>query len=147
MKWKRGTGYIRSEDCRFVIEGGLLRGPGYVLRDSAEEKVLRAQYVAMPQPKLRFRYHGMYFRTQKAAKFEAERRSATSGLVTVMADMEYNADEWWAALREEYPLLAAELLRTGRVSLSLDTFKALCKLPGYSEGPDHARTALLLLTA
>lgn len=78
--------------------------------------------------------------------------------VTVRADMENNADEFWAAfrdataaLRETDPELAdlgRELLRRGEVEITdpaaVERFDALVHgLPGFATGPGHAREAIL----
>lgn len=62
--------------------------------------------------------------------------------VIVASDDEYNADEWWRKARDKYPELAKALARDERVIVSGDAYEALANLPGFADGPKHAKTAI-----
>jgi len=64
--------------------------------------------------------------------------------VRIMADDEYNAEEFWDALRESLPAVAEGLTR-GSVEVALDTWAEIQGLPGFAGGPDHAGTAVVVL--
>ena len=63
--------------------------------------------------------------------------------VALTVDAENNAEQWWDAVREVAPHIASALERDGRAVVSNDVFDALASLPGYSDGPEHAETALI----
>lgn len=64
------------------------------------------------------------------------------GYVVIASDDENNADEWWGEVRENYPDLAKALARDERVIVSGDVYESLANLPGFADGPEHAKTAL-----
>ena len=63
----------------------------------------------------------------------------------VEVDEENPAEIWWSALEEKYPDLY-EALRNSKncgVVLSDAAWEAIEELPGFEDGPEYARTALL----
>jgi len=65
----------------------------------------------------------------------------------IKADMENPADEWWQWLDEQAPGLAASLRKNEGAVVSEDVLRWLSSGPGYDDGPEHARAALLVYGA
>lgn len=65
--------------------------------------------------------------------------------IRVVVDHETNAVAWWAALRQYEPVIARALERKGELSLSPTVFARLRALPGWTDGPDYAKTPLLMI--
>ena len=65
-------------------------------------------------------------------------------MVTVEADMENNAEAFWAALGEQFPSVASELRSNGTARVSEQDWLAIQNLEGFSNGPDYARDALII---
>ncbi len=63
--------------------------------------------------------------------------------IAVRVDGEYQADEWWGALRERYPAFARSLERNGAAVIVPALWDVLAALPGFAGGPEYARTALI----
>lgn len=64
--------------------------------------------------------------------------------IAVRVDWENNAEEFWDALRAHKNGKTLEAaIDSGRVTMEQRDF--LTSLPGYSNGPEHARTALVFL--
>lgn len=68
----------------------------------------------------------------------------TLGRVRVAVDPEFGLDEFWEAIDEYLPAVAAALRDGGQVTIDGDTWRAIRRLPGFSAGPAHAPTALVL---
>jgi hypothetical protein len=65
-------------------------------------------------------------------------------LITVKVDYENPAERWWAALQEREPGIAARL-SDGEEQVTAEELDRLQALPGWSDGPAYARTALIVL--
>lgn len=65
----------------------------------------------------------------------------------VQVDHENNAETWWDALREREPALAARLGDSDTLEITADELARLQALPGWADGPAHARTALIVEAA
>jgi hypothetical protein len=63
--------------------------------------------------------------------------------IAVRVDDENNADEWWGALREKYPAFAASLEKNGAAVIKDTLWDALTMLPGFADGPEYAKYALI----
>jgi hypothetical protein len=66
----------------------------------------------------------------------------------VVVDFEYSADEFWLALREEHPELAArfgEPLTTKSVRIHEDEYQNIQNLTGWADGPEFALNPLYLI--
>ncbi len=66
-------------------------------------------------------------------------------LIHVSADMEYDADEFWAALDAAFSDIAWALRDEGAVALTPGEWDAVQALPGFADGPEHAKTALMVM--
>ena len=66
--------------------------------------------------------------------------------VKVIPDSEFDAEEWWTNVRDRYPRIAAMLETHFPTTLSVPDFVALSLLPGFTGGPGHAPTALMIVT-
>ncbi len=60
----------------------------------------------------------------------------------VDADDEFNADGFWFAFRQAFPNTAANVA-SGRTLLSTQLWEKIQSLPGFSDGPPHARNAIV----
>lgn len=63
--------------------------------------------------------------------------------IAVRVDNEYNAEEWWDSLREQYPAFAQALQQDGHAVIASSLWDALIALPGFCGGPDYAECALI----
>lgn len=64
----------------------------------------------------------------------------------VRVDEENNAELWWAELDAAYPEIAKSLRRNGCAVFHSgpgQVWDKLAALPGFSDGPEHARDALI----
>ena len=62
----------------------------------------------------------------------------------VLVNYEYNAPEWWDALREYYPKLAEHFAKYNAALVLSITYDEIKALPGFSKGPQYSRTALTI---
>ena len=62
--------------------------------------------------------------------------------VTIHVDNENNSDEFWGHLDERFPEIAQVLREYDRVRVRDEDWDAIQALPGFANGPDHAREAL-----
>ena len=69
---------------------------------------------------------------------------ASATQVTVRADDENNANEFWGEFDEQFPEIAKQV-RKGITTVSVKTWEAIQQLAGFSDGPSHARDALLVI--
>ncbi len=67
----------------------------------------------------------------------------TAAYTAVRVEAEYNAEEWWDALRERYPNFARSLERNDAAVIAAPLWDDLASLPGFSGGHDYAPTALI----
>ena len=63
--------------------------------------------------------------------------------IAVLVDNEAAATAWWAELRQRYPIFARSLERNGGAVIEESLWDDLARLPGFEEGDDYARTALI----
>lgn len=66
---------------------------------------------------------------------------------SVRVDFEYAAEDWWAALDEQEPELARRLRSVSdgdAVVIGNDELERLQALPGWADGPERARTTLIV---
>jgi hypothetical protein len=61
----------------------------------------------------------------------------------IRVEHEYNAEQWWDALREAYPVFAASLTSDSVAVIAAPLWDALAALPGFDGGPEYAPTALI----
>jgi hypothetical protein len=61
----------------------------------------------------------------------------------IRVDDENNAERWWDALREARPDIATSLERNGCAVVSDSVLHSLESLPGWSDGPEYAKTPLI----
>lgn len=61
----------------------------------------------------------------------------------IRIDDENNAEAFWEAIDDQYPTISASLRRNGHAIVSYKVYQALASLPGFSDGPEHARDALI----
>jgi hypothetical protein len=66
-----------------------------------------------------------------------------SDKVKIMADMECNADQFWDNFREQFPVLAIEFDYANVVTVDRETWSKIQMAPGFCEGPEYAREALI----
>lgn len=64
--------------------------------------------------------------------------------ITIKADMENNADTFWAAFDEAYPEVADAIRKNDFATVDQATWDAIQNLEGFSDGPAYARNALLV---
>lgn len=62
--------------------------------------------------------------------------------IQVQADDENNAEEFWAELQATHPGVARQL-ESGVAVINTETWEEIKKLPGFSDGPSHAKNALI----
>ena len=67
---------------------------------------------------------------------------ASATQVTVRADDENNASEFWSELDLAFPEIA-KTLRKDQVTIDVETWEKIRSLPGFFVGPSHAPTALI----
>jgi hypothetical protein len=67
----------------------------------------------------------------------------TTTYTAVRVEDEYNAEEWWDALREQFPEFARSLERNNAAVIASPLWDLLAGLPGFSGGPEYAPTALI----
>jgi hypothetical protein len=67
----------------------------------------------------------------------------TTAQITIKADDENNAETFWAALDQQYPAVAKALRESGEIAVTPELFGSLKQLPGFSDGPSYAPTALV----
>lgn len=69
-----------------------------------------------------------------------------TGAVTVAVDYEYAAELFWANLDQQFPSVSQQLRNCGgRAMISRDTWYAIQRIEGFTGGPVHAPTALIVL--
>ncbi len=61
----------------------------------------------------------------------------------IEADYENNATLFWASFRETMPSVSAAMERHGHVVVSENGWAAIQNIPGFADGPAHARAALV----
>jgi hypothetical protein len=64
-------------------------------------------------------------------------------MVKFTVDYENNAETFWAAIKSQLPALAAKFVESDSVELTDDEAAAVKALPGWADGPEHAKTALI----
>jgi hypothetical protein len=64
--------------------------------------------------------------------------------ITIRADDENNAEAFWAKFTESYPGVA-EQVRESEAVVDLPTWKAIQQLEGFSDGPEYAKDALVVV--
>lgn len=65
--------------------------------------------------------------------------------VTIAADMEFNADEFWTEFNERFPNVAAALALHDEATVDIDVWRRIQDLDGFDAGPAHARCALFAI--
>ncbi len=65
--------------------------------------------------------------------------------ITIKADDENNAIEFWQSLDEQFPAIAKELRDNDQASIDAETWNAIQSLKGFSDGPEFARNALVVV--
>lgn len=68
---------------------------------------------------------------------------AATTYTAIRIDFEYNAEEFWAALREAYPTFALSLERNGAAVIDARLWDTLAAMPGFDGGPEYAPEALI----
>jgi hypothetical protein len=76
---------------------------------------------------------------------EREAQDEEEGTIHFRADMENNADAFWTALDEAFPAIADALRDQDEARLTPDEWAAVQALPGFADGPEHAKEALMVL--
>ena len=66
--------------------------------------------------------------------------------IKIKVDSENNAEAFWTAFDEAFPAIANQV-RRGDATVDAATWAAIQKLEGFSDGPGHARDALLAVEA
>jgi hypothetical protein len=69
-------------------------------------------------------------------------RDTPSSSVAITANDENNAEVFWGEFNERFPEVAAQV-RSGTAVVDKPTWDAIRQLNGFSDGPSHARDALL----
>ena len=67
----------------------------------------------------------------------------TTITIAITTDNENNAEVFWDSLRASHPSIAYSLGEGKIVHLTLETWKSIRQLPGFSDGPNHAKDALI----
>ena len=70
---------------------------------------------------------------------------ATSKKIKVAIDWENNAEKWWECLSENHPELHAAFFLDSTPELTRDEYETLASLPGFSDGPAHAKHPIVVL--
>lgn len=65
--------------------------------------------------------------------------------LTVVDDLEYSADEFWAEFTRQFPYESNAIQLFDEVDVDSKDWAAIRRLPGFSTGPDHAPVALYVL--
>lgn len=73
----------------------------------------------------------------------ADRHTTMKTFVAIQVDQENNAEQFWEELREYHENLADALGRDDCAIVKKEIWEAIKALPGFSDGPDYARDALL----
>lgn len=68
---------------------------------------------------------------------------AAKSYIAVRVDGENNAARWWDALDATYPDFARSLRRNDVAVIDSSLWHELAALPGFEDGPDYARCALI----
>lgn len=63
--------------------------------------------------------------------------------IAIRVEAEYNAPEFWAALRQEYPALAQSLTKDGVAVIRSELWDTIASLPGFDGGPEYAPAAII----
>lgn len=63
--------------------------------------------------------------------------------IAVRVDGENNATDWWEAVTDTYPEIAASLRQNDAAVVTREVWDKLAALPEFASGPEHAKTALL----
>lgn len=63
--------------------------------------------------------------------------------IWIATDGEYNANDWWDAVRVKYPELFRTLLNHGTALIREDDWAVLAKLPDFNNGPHYARNPIV----
>lgn len=69
---------------------------------------------------------------------------ATSHKILLVPDEEYAAEEYWESMRVHEPAIAREFEVAGAYLATPKEFERLRRLPGFADGPAHARNAVLV---
>jgi hypothetical protein len=64
--------------------------------------------------------------------------------LTATVDYENNAETWWEAIRVQEPKIAKRFERADRVRLTMNEYRRLEALPGWSDGPHYAKHPLIV---
>ena len=67
----------------------------------------------------------------------------TEELFAIRVNGEHDAETFWDALRERYPVLNRSLERNGCAVISHAVWLAIADLPGFDAGSECAETALI----
>ncbi len=70
---------------------------------------------------------------------------ARKNTITITADDENNGDVFFCELREKFPSIAATLCTSGTCDVTREEWSAIQKLEGFSDGPDYAKSALVVV--
>lgn len=69
--------------------------------------------------------------------------TTTTKYTAIKVESEYNAEQWWEAVRDAAPTIAKSLERNGHAVVTESVYDALAALPGFAGGPEYAPTALI----
>lgn len=72
-----------------------------------------------------------------------EEMTMNENYIAVRVDDENTAEAWWDAARQQYPDFTRSLERNGTAIIHASLWNSLAALPGFSDGPDYAPTALI----
>lgn len=130
------TAFMYNDNFAIVKES---TGEVVGLEHNQTEAVAIAKYLA--------NYHGQFYCVKvnnkddvRAAKIWFNKETRTMRRVTI--DLENNAEEFFAALAEKYPAIDQQL-SDGEAVITDEEWQAIRLLPGFANGPDYAREALV----
>ncbi len=70
---------------------------------------------------------------------------ARKNTITITADDENNGDVFFCELRKKFPTIAATLCTSGTCEVTREEWAAIQNLEGFSDGPDYAKSALVVV--
>jgi hypothetical protein len=65
--------------------------------------------------------------------------------IKVAIDWENNAEKWWDCLSKNYPRLHAAFGLHNMPAFTRDEYDTLASLPGFSDGPAHAKHPIVVV--